>query len=195
MGRPENPELVERIMTIVITLLETSGHNEISMRTIAKEAGVTPTTIYYYFKNKDELFEKIKITIFKQLDDYLLSCSESCSSAGDQLEAYIYGLFTWFKENRHLAEAVFDKLLPQTDIDEELQNHYYISFNRVRDIFNRGIKNRELCSSRVDVDISVIFTWIYGLSKINIDFLPEGVRSKEVLLKRGIELFLQEITQ
>ena len=41
------------------------------MRNLAKNAGITPTTIYYYFKNKEDLLDQVKLYAISDLDAYL----------------------------------------------------------------------------------------------------------------------------
>ncbi len=45
----------KRIINATIYLLKSKSMKEISMRNIAKEAGVTTGSIYHHYKNKDEL--------------------------------------------------------------------------------------------------------------------------------------------
>lgn len=48
-------DMIERIFTATNDLMATVGLPNLSMHKIAKEAKISPGTIYIYFKNKDEL--------------------------------------------------------------------------------------------------------------------------------------------
>ena len=50
-------DMIERIFTAKNDLMATVGLPNLSIHKIAKEAKISPGTIYLYFKNKDELLE------------------------------------------------------------------------------------------------------------------------------------------
>ena len=58
MSEKELP-LREKILDISRHLLYNDGHTALSMRGIAKEAGVSATSIYLYFDNKDHLLHTL----------------------------------------------------------------------------------------------------------------------------------------
>ena len=53
MTRPENPELIAAIRKAVLELTAQKDPTAVTMREIAATCSVTPTTIYYYFENKE----------------------------------------------------------------------------------------------------------------------------------------------
>ena len=58
-------DMIERIFTATNDLMATVGLPNLSMHKIAKEAKISPGTIYIYFKNKDELLAQFARYIFK----------------------------------------------------------------------------------------------------------------------------------
>jgi TetR/AcrR family transcriptional repressor of multidrug resistance operon len=63
MPRPPNPDLIRTIKNIVATEVQKKGVDGLSLRHIAKCAGITPSTIYYYFENKEDLLNAIKLSV------------------------------------------------------------------------------------------------------------------------------------
>ncbi|MDR1747705.1 MAG: TetR/AcrR family transcriptional regulator, partial [Spirochaetaceae bacterium] len=55
--RTANPELEQKIKDVCLDLLIRREPEEINMREIASVCGVTATTLYYYYKDKESLFE------------------------------------------------------------------------------------------------------------------------------------------
>ncbi len=55
----ERVELRERILESARRLFIGEGYETVSMRKVAKELGYSPTAIYYYFADKQELFHEI----------------------------------------------------------------------------------------------------------------------------------------
>ena len=63
--------MIERIFTATNDLMATVGLPNLSMHKIAKEAKISPGTIYIYFKNKDELLAQFARYIFKSFQETL----------------------------------------------------------------------------------------------------------------------------
>ncbi len=64
-------DMIKRIFTATNDLMATVGLPNLSMHKIAKEAKISPGTIYIYFKNKDELLAQFARYIFKSFQETL----------------------------------------------------------------------------------------------------------------------------
>ena len=59
-GRPstaEKPDVREALLEATGRLIAETGANDLSLRRVAAEAGVTPAMVHYYFSDKDGLYE------------------------------------------------------------------------------------------------------------------------------------------
>ena len=56
---PQSTDIRERILRVATRLFATHGYGSTSVRQIVEAAGVTKPTLYYWFKNKETLFEEI----------------------------------------------------------------------------------------------------------------------------------------
>ena len=54
-ARPANPALAFDILRVTADLIEEKGHDALTMREVAERLGYSATTIYLYFKDKEEL--------------------------------------------------------------------------------------------------------------------------------------------
>lgn len=70
MSHPEN-SLRERILETSRNLLYSQGHLALSMRSIASEVGVSATSIYLYFDNKDHLLHTLIEESVEELSVYI----------------------------------------------------------------------------------------------------------------------------
>lgn len=95
LAPPEpNMECVRsRIIASAISLFCQKGYEASSVREIVQMAGVTKPALYYYFKNKEDLFHFV---IHEPLADFQKrigeACSVPCSSFKEQLDA-IEGIY------------------------------------------------------------------------------------------------------
>ena len=64
-GRPRNPDITRRIVQVAQLFFARRGFDDVAMEEIARQADTTKSTIYFYFRSKQELFDAA-------LDDLLL---------------------------------------------------------------------------------------------------------------------------
>jgi AcrR family transcriptional regulator len=55
----QDNETKKRITKVALTLFSVHGYHAVSVRDIGRQAGVKESTIYYYFKNKDDIFQSL----------------------------------------------------------------------------------------------------------------------------------------
>jgi len=111
---------------------------------VAKETGVSDTTIYEYFSSKEELLFSIPrdgIELSREiLDDHL----NYIIGASNKLRAMIYHLCKYYQENPYFASICLmtlktNKKFMETDIYKDLQEYYKI----IIDVTNEGIQSGE----------------------------------------------------
>jgi len=84
----------QQIMIAAKRVFTEKGFNRATMEDIAREAELSPGTLYLYFKNKDELYASLSLRVLQYLVIRLEHVSEDKGSPGKRLEL--------------LAEALFD---------------------------------------------------------------------------------------
>jgi len=58
-GQPDGPDQRARLVDIALRLFASRGFAETTLAAIAREAGMTPAAIHYYFKTRDQLFDVV----------------------------------------------------------------------------------------------------------------------------------------
>lgn len=71
--RKKDINKIENIKKAVIKLIFQQGLRDTSVSRIAKEAGVSPATIYIYYENKDRMIEKLYNEVRTDMYDYILT--------------------------------------------------------------------------------------------------------------------------
>ena len=62
-------DLTQRvILDSAVELLERASVNELSMRAIAKQAGISERTVFRYFANRDELLDAIALEVSRRFE-------------------------------------------------------------------------------------------------------------------------------
>ncbi|MFS8252216.1 TetR/AcrR family transcriptional regulator, partial [Staphylococcus hominis] len=70
VGRPnkKQPKIsAEAIVSAAIIFIDSHGFSALSMRALAKEMGINPMTIYYYFEDKECLVKAIANQVYAKV--------------------------------------------------------------------------------------------------------------------------------
>jgi AcrR family transcriptional regulator len=192
MTRPENPELIAAIRKAVLELTAKKDPAAVTMREIASRCGVTPTTVYYYYENKESLFEAVKFDIIDDLDGVLARSYDTGDPVKKQLADLMRAFVGWYIANPNQADLIFDKLPPATDLTDERLFRYYKANRHGRDIIARARETGELAVQDVEVDTALGLAFMYGVLKLFLHkrLMPRFWDDPAALIDRMIELLL-----
>lgn len=158
--RKPNENLMDEILENTLELLQEKEPFEIGMREIAAKCKVTATTIYLYFKDKNDLFRHISLQQLKNLENLIKA---EIQSTQDEKLRIIIALKTfrdWCFKNPKTALLFMGKI----DIDENADSEEISKFygcNRVGQfLLESCIQKGLLKSSNSLIDTNII---IYGL--------------------------------
>ena len=192
MTRPANPELVNELLNITTALIADNGSSVVTMREIAERAGVTPTTIHYYFANKRGLFEAAKLRAVAELDAAVAAALEPAAGAVAQLRQAASAFFHWSLTNPHGFALIFEALPAGAELSDELGRRCRTTFLRLREIFRRGCANGELACDDADARAIVGFAALFGLVDLflNKRLPPQYLADSRALLEDAMLVFL-----
>lgn len=91
MTRQEVEGVRERILDAAVEIIIAEGFKNLSLRKIASRLNVTPTTLYNYYSNKDELNLMIQVRGFEMLFSMLTSRAALHTGIDARFEAMIRG--------------------------------------------------------------------------------------------------------
>ncbi|UGV25263.1 TetR/AcrR family transcriptional regulator [Rhodopseudomonas boonkerdii] len=111
VGRPPlevpNEERRNAIAAVALKLFSESGFSAVSTKELGEAAGVNPALIYYYFADKDDLFQFV---VRKALADALSAYERirRTQSGADSLEAWLSSNLLLFGEITRFLKIVLD---------------------------------------------------------------------------------------
>lgn len=106
MSKEEIP-LRDRILEITRHMLFSDGYSSISMRKIAKAVGVSATSIYLYFENKDHLVHTL---IEESVEDLSVAIEEGAAQQDDTIarfEAIIHSYVEFALQNSEKYQVIY----------------------------------------------------------------------------------------
>ena len=171
MSKPKT-DLAPRIREKTLELLLEKEPEEISTRDIAKACGVTATSIYYYYKDREALFIEVKLECIKKMDKFVFEQLEKeilkQSKRGKKINPLIkiklgFQIFRdWAFSNQRIAFLIMAKIKADTQKDTEKINKYYQTYIYTKDLLDEAVKKGLINSENTLLDASLCIAALWG---------------------------------
>lgn len=170
MGKPET-DLAERIMNKTLELLLEKEPEEISVRDIAKACGVTATSLYYYYKDKDALFTEVKLRCVWEMDKYIAERVDDEAARQRRLskpepfaemKAALAAFRDWAFDNPRIALLVMGRLKADIQNDPEKMEKYYRSTMWGKNMLDKAVAAGLIESADTLLDASLCVAALWG---------------------------------
>ena len=178
----------EKLISAAIKLFSSEGYGAVSIRQIAKQAGVNSSLISYYFNGKQGLYNA---TLENQLDSILQFTQKTTSenlSPEDIIKEYAYTIAAINKKSPFFIKILFREFLEPSDafdniITEKIKNLFDILSKAIK----KGINEKIF---RDDLEMNYTVLMIAGI--INFYFFGTPVRTKITNDKLIDEIYLDK---
>ena len=139
------------------------GFKKTTMDDIAYAAGKGKSSLYYYFKNKEEVFEAVVEHEASLLKEEIYLAITQYDSARDKLRQYILHRMKRFAAKGNLYQALNDDLLLTFSFIEKIRNKYrYWELNEIGQILQTGIEKKEFKVVNIEFLSSALLTAMIG---------------------------------
>lgn len=98
----------EIIIREAARLFSEKGYERTSMRAIAEAAGVSKPAIYYYFSNKDELFESMLELAASHITDTMVAIRDSTLTPTEKLNFIAMHRFELYNQHPEISKFLMD---------------------------------------------------------------------------------------
>jgi AcrR family transcriptional regulator len=145
-------------------VLERDGPGGLSLRAVAREAGVSPAAPYHHFKDKEELMLAVGKAGFGKLNVELAAAATGRADLGDRL-SNIGVAYVEFAQNHPATYRVMYDCARRVDAMPESEDHDKSGFAMVKDAI-REAAGGEI--SEVDAHLAAIAAWcaVHGLAEM-----------------------------
>jgi AcrR family transcriptional regulator len=171
MGKPET-DLAPRIREKTLELLLEKEPEEISTRDIAKACGVTATSLYYYYKDRETLFTEVKLVCIEKMDKFITGQITKKASKNrrqgktinpvEEAKAGFTAFRDWAFANPRIALLVMGRLKADTHADTEKMKKYYQSTVLAKTMFDRAVQAGFSDSKDTLLDASLCIAALWG---------------------------------
>lgn len=97
--RKKDDEKQKNIKKAVIKLILEEGFHGTSISKIAKEAGVSPATVYIYYENKDMMLQDIYLEYSDEIFNYILYSIDTNMDGRELIEILIRSYYSYIHEH------------------------------------------------------------------------------------------------
>lgn len=147
----------EALLLATIKLVNEIGFVSSSVSKIAKEANVSPATLYIYFKNKDDLIVSTYIEIKRSMSAAMLENFDPKLPVRDILQNTWHKIFNYVAANREdfryaeqFSNSPYTELLDKSEIEK--------FFQPIIHVIERGIREKVI----KDVHFEILTTFIFS---------------------------------
>lgn len=164
--RDENKEW--SIKEKALTMFVKDGFDGFSMQKLAKAAGISPATIYIYFKDKEDLILQLSAEQIKKMADITLDGFKPSMSFSEGLR------IQWMNRARycmeHPNEMQFLEQIRNSPFHEKTSEMIGENFkNTMQEFVTKAIERNELSKVPVEVFWSVAYGPLYNLVKFHMN--------------------------
>jgi len=140
------------------------GFRKTTMSDIARKTGMGKSSLYYYFKSKEEVFEQVVIYEADILIGELTKALERSNGAKEKLRSYISVRMQVLHKLSNYYNAVFSDDLSHFDFIEKVRERYNKEeILTIQRILNRGIEQGQFRIENPELTAIAIFTAMKGL--------------------------------
>lgn len=192
----------QQIMVAAKKVFTTKGFNKTTMEDIAKEAELSPGTLYLYFKNKDELYASLSLRILQYLlirlehvtADNRLGSEERIRTLKDVfLDLYRFDPLILLNMFHIQSGETLKNLSPE--LSSEIQRLSNQALGNIADLFRQGVEENTFVNDSAEIYADVVWAMFSGIvllegQKQASAFENDFVRNT---LDQGFEIFLKGI--
>jgi AcrR family transcriptional regulator len=145
-------------------ILESEGPTALSLRAVAREAGVSPAAPYHHFKDKAELLDAVADEGWQMLDAAMAKAKAEADRK-DKLNALGIAYVCFARENPALYRVMYDAARDKEALPEQMQAGEDSAYCKVRDTM---IELGADASAAVDLELATTAAWCaaHGLAEM-----------------------------
>ncbi|OJJ19615.1 hypothetical protein BKI52_22680 [marine bacterium AO1-C] len=170
------------------------GLKKTTMEDIAKSSGKGKSTLYYYFKSKDEIFEAVAKQEMESFIKDLKVEVLKVSHVQDRLKLFCSLAIKQLREKVNLYQIVFSELSNQMGLMHDLREKFkHLEIDFLKQILLEGVERQEIVMNTEDVSwfADILSASLRGLELHLVWF--EDYPDLEAKLEKMIDMFYHGI--
>jgi AcrR family transcriptional regulator len=161
--------LRQEILDAASELFVRDGYENVSMRRIADRIEYSPTTIYLYFKDKNDLLDQVCRETFGRLTQRLAKMMDQPGDPVDRLKRGLLAYIQFGLENPHHYRATFMMVFPEGFKKEkylEADSPGMQAFGFLTRGLQECIKAGRLATANIEMAAQVLWAGVHGVTSL-----------------------------
>lgn len=160
----DKEQIREQIINAAAVVFGRYGYKKTTMDEIGMAAGKGKTAIYYYFRNKEDIFRAVVEREAAELEKSLLAAIADKNNPVDKLKAYFYARMRTMMNLSNFYDAMKNKLLDHLPfINETRKDIDQKEYLLVKSILEEGINKGIFDVKDIDMTVKTIVIAMKGL--------------------------------
>ena len=164
--RPKDQTKYNAIINSSLKLVKELGFTNISIAKIAKQANISPATIYIHFKNREDLFTKLYTKVRTDMSNGALQGINEKMDIEQTFKSIWTNAFLYNLE--HPDYLIYREKFEQTPMMENIKRQDFELYNYVNNLFLRGI-NEQIIKD-IPLPLLTSFAFIPIITLLNFHF-------------------------
>ena len=191
-NRYHHGNLREALIDSAAQAIVSQAAEELSLRALARAAGVSQTAPYRHFSDRNELLSAVSERGYVQLIDRLTATIATASEDPEQQVKAAAQCYIGFAiENPSLFKLMFGPLLQPTNQFPTLHEKIRACNKLVQSMLARGVQSGSIISEDLRYLTNTAWAGIHGLATLVID-MPE-VFKRHIDMQRQIEISVRTL--
>jgi AcrR family transcriptional regulator len=182
-------ELKTRLLEAAAGLLDEEGPSGLSLREVARRAGVSHAAPYNHFANKEALLATLAVDGWRALDQSMQDAQQMASpDPFEQLVATGLGYLRYALRHPASYKLMLQREFAAPDIAEELMDCSTSPFERLLAAV-RALRSQQgfsLDEGEVNTDGLVLWSLVHGMASLSIDAGLEGLPHDDMQVYRQL---------
>ena len=157
------------------------GLNKATMEDIASEAGKGKSTLYYYYKSKEEIFDAMVFIEFGKILEKARESTNEVSSAKEKLIRYIIASINEVKNKISAYTIIREEIKRNKNFIDKLRTFFNAKEEKfIKDILKLGMENKEFTFFKVNEINTAAKTIIGIIHALELYLLLENDDTKQI---------------
>lgn len=187
--------LRETLLTATLELIETDGIGAVSLRRVARAAGVSPGAPYHHFEDRAALLTALSDEGFRRLATALTAAHESAATPTEALEAILNAYVVFAQDNPAYFRLMFRPELKQSHKSKTGEEAGLSAFAVLDTTVVECLATNTM--QPVDKDVLAITLWslVHGLASLWLDGQLEHHTNNPADLARQVAALVTNFTR
>jgi AcrR family transcriptional regulator len=198
-AQTKEEQLRAQVLEAARQLFQQYGLQKVTMEDVARAIGKGKSTLYYYYKSKEEIFDAVVDHEIRDVQNQLRRALEQADTAAAKLETFVLTKLRVLRKKAALYTLLHQEITRRYVLEfteRTRQNYQQAEVDMVKGILQLGVDNQEftaLANQDLEQVASVLASSVLGIEQhalleAQYDKAEESIQLLSSILVRGLKL-------